>query len=67
KGETGAKAALPVWIDFMSKALANKQDEVFNVPDEIIRVNIDPATGLPASSESKVVATALYRKGTEPE
>jgi len=66
KGETGAKAALPVWIDFMSKALANKQDEAFNVPDGVVRVTIDPATGLPASSESQVVATALYRKGTEP-
>ncbi len=66
KGETGAKAVLPVWIDFMSKALANKQDEAFNVPDGVVRVNIDPATGLPASSEAQVVATALYRKGTEP-
>ena len=37
KGETGAKAALPIWIDFMSKALANKQDEAFNVPDGVVR------------------------------
>jgi penicillin-binding protein 1A len=66
KGETGAKAALPIWIDFMSKALANKQDEAFNVPEGVVMVNVDPATGLPASPESKVVATALYRKGTEP-
>ena len=61
------KAALPVWINFMSKALEYKQNEAFNVPDGIVSVDIDPATGLPASSESKSVATALYRKGTEPE
>lgn len=67
KGETGAKAALPVWIDFMSKALSNKQDETFVMPDGIVGINIDPVTGLPALSESQIVATALFRKGTEPE
>ncbi|RPH52748.1 MAG: PBP1A family penicillin-binding protein [Desulfobacteraceae bacterium] len=67
KGETGAKTALPVWIDFMSKALSSKQDEVFKVPDGVVLVKIDPATSHPAASESQVVTTALYRKGTEPE
>ncbi|MDQ1330980.1 MAG: penicillin-binding protein [Thermodesulfobacteriota bacterium] len=66
-GETGGKAALPVWINFMSKALSGKQDEAFNIPDGVVRVKIDPATGLSASSGSDTAATALYRKGTEPE
>ena len=29
EGETGAKAALPVWMDFMRAAIAGKDDEVF--------------------------------------
>ncbi len=33
----------------------------------VVSVNIGPATGLPASYESKTVSTALYRKGTDPE
>jgi penicillin-binding protein 1A len=31
--ETGAKAALPIWIDFMKTAIANKPNEVFSMPN----------------------------------
>jgi penicillin-binding protein 1A len=30
--ETGAQAALPIWIDFMKVAIANKKDEQFPAP-----------------------------------
>ncbi len=31
--ETGARAALPMWVDFMKVALANKPNEAFSMPN----------------------------------
>jgi penicillin-binding protein 1A len=66
KGETAAKAALPVWMDFMAKVLQNKEKEEFIAHEGVTGVLIDPLTGSPLESGSQVSATALYRKGTEP-
>ncbi len=41
KGEQGAKAALPMWIDFMKAAIAGKDDEVFpaaGAPKKVLAV-----------------------------
>jgi penicillin-binding protein 1A len=43
--ETGARAALPIWIEFMREALEGVADEPFPVPTGITRVPIDPRTG----------------------
>jgi penicillin-binding protein 1A len=43
--ETGARAALPIWIDFMKAAVADKPDEQFataNAPKRKIEVTADP-------------------------
>lgn len=50
KGEFGAKAALPIWIDFMRVALKDMPDQPFDMPTGITRVRIDPASGLLAAS-----------------
>jgi penicillin-binding protein 1A len=44
--EYGAKAALPIWIDYMSKALQGKPEHTVAQPSDIVSVNIDPTTGL---------------------
>lgn len=44
--EFGGSAALPIWIDFMSVALADSTDEPIAKPDGIISRRIDPETGL---------------------
>ncbi len=44
--ETGAKAALPMWMDFMKAAIADKPDEAFakpNAPKKQIDVPVVPA------------------------
>jgi penicillin-binding protein 1A len=44
--ETGAKAALPMWMDFMKAAIANKPDEKFpegNAPKKVLDVPLTPA------------------------
>jgi len=64
--ETGALAALPIWIEFMTQALADSPFQYFDIPDDVIKVRIDPVTGLRASDNSTHTATALFKKGTEP-
>ena len=51
--ESGGKAALPIWIDFMRVALKNKPEQGLMPPAGIIRTFIDPETGLLAHSGSR--------------
>ncbi len=66
KGETGARAALPIWIEFMAKALAGKPCRHFDFPDDVVRVSIDPLSGLHVPDNSPGAVSALFKKGTEP-
>lgn len=66
KGETGAKAALPIWIEFMSRALSDKPFQYFDIPDDVVKVNINPLTGRLASENDPYAVKALFKKGTEP-
>jgi penicillin-binding protein 1A len=45
RGEFGAKAALPIWIDFMRAALKDVPEQPFDMPPGVTRVRIDPASG----------------------
>lgn len=45
RNETGGKAALPIWIDFMKTALKNKPEQALEPPRGISQVYIDPKTG----------------------
>lgn len=45
-GETGGKAALPIWIDFMREAMRDKPNIPLSQPDGIVRLAIDSETGL---------------------
>ena len=47
--ETGARAALPAWIRFMRVALAGVPVEQRPLPEGLVTVRIDPATGLLAA------------------
>jgi penicillin-binding protein 1A len=45
KGEQGAKAALPMWIDFMRVAIQGKDDEAFptaGAPKKVLQVSVTP-------------------------
>lgn len=66
KGETGAKAALPIWIKFMEKTLEDSRCQYFDIPDDVVQVRIDPLTGRIASDDSRQAVSALFKKGTEP-
>ena len=65
-GEAGAKAAEPIWLDFMGKALAGKPAHNFPVPDSIEFARIDEKTGLLASSCSNDTRIEAFIAGTAP-
>jgi penicillin-binding protein 1A len=64
--ETGAKAALPVWITFMKDALADKSYQYFDIPDDVVQVCMDTTTGMLEKEDSNKGVKALFRKGSEP-
>lgn len=43
--ETGAKAAVPMWVDFMQVALKDRPVQELKPPQGIITASIDPGTG----------------------
>ncbi len=65
--ETGAKAALPVWIDFMQAALQQEPHQYFDIPDDVTQMRMDPITGLSQPENSKHSVVALFKKGTAPD
>ena len=49
--ETGGKAALPMWIDFMAQALSDVTSSPLELPDNMATVKIHPQTGLLAQAD----------------
>ncbi|MCP4681135.1 MAG: PBP1A family penicillin-binding protein [Desulfobacterales bacterium] len=66
KGETGARAALPIWIDIMKKAQASIPGQYFDIPDGVIKVPMDLVTGRSLDRDSPNAVEALFQKGIEP-
>ena len=66
KWETGSRAALPIWVEFMKKALENEPYQYFDIPDDVAMVMMDPLTGLLVPEGSSHGVKALFKKGTEP-
>ncbi|MCC6276583.1 MAG: PBP1A family penicillin-binding protein [Oligoflexia bacterium] len=64
--ETGASAALPIWIQYMTEALKELPPIDFPVPQGIVFANVDSETGLLASARSKKTVRSAFREGTEP-
>jgi penicillin-binding protein 1A len=46
RNETGAAAALPIWIKYMASALKGVPETAMAMPDGVMVVNIDPTTGI---------------------
>ncbi len=71
--ETGAKAALPVWVDFMKQmfpeAVSSESGDVdkgsFPVPSGIVTAVIDPLTGLLATNDTEKMVE-FFKEGTVP-
>lgn len=77
RGEVGGRAAAPIWANFMRNALAGEPVEEFTVPQGIVRLPIDPATGLLVHDEPTTILGLLqhtetpkvyefFKEGTQP-
>jgi penicillin-binding protein 1A len=64
--ESGAKAALPAFIGFMAKAHKRGKPAAFKRPEGLVRVAIDPATGLLPYEGQEDVIEEWFLPGTEP-
>ncbi|MBI5665716.1 MAG: PBP1A family penicillin-binding protein [Nitrospirae bacterium] len=72
-GETGARAASPIWVSFMQQALSDissydsgdTEKRAFPVPDGIVTAVIDPLTGLLATNATEKMVE-FFKEGTVP-
>ena len=65
-GLSGTTAALPIWTEFMKKALAGRSSHQFDAPDGISWVEIDRDTGKLATPGCPRTLNESFISGTEP-
>ncbi|HEX7027627.1 MAG TPA: penicillin-binding protein 1A [Gammaproteobacteria bacterium] len=65
-GETGSRAALPIWIDYMQTALEGVPEKPLMQPDGIVSIRIDSQTGLLATASSEDVLFEYFRTENVP-
>jgi penicillin-binding protein 1A len=66
EGETGSRAASPIWLGFMQRVLEGLPAKVFHVPEGIVFTKIDAETGLLPIPESKKTVFVSFKDGTVP-
>ncbi|MDL1964186.1 MAG: PBP1A family penicillin-binding protein [Deltaproteobacteria bacterium] len=66
EGETGAKAASPIWLGFMKYVLDDKSVRVFHIPEGVVFSKIDAETGLLPIPESTKRVFECFKEGTVP-
>ena len=59
--ETGSRAALPMWIEFMRTALKGLPVRPLRQPPGLVTVRIDPETGLLASADNPKAIFETFR------
>lgn len=66
--ETGSSAAVPIFKEFMERALSDKPATPFRVPPGIRMVRMNTETGQPAApaDDRRKIVLEAFRRGTEP-
>jgi membrane carboxypeptidase/penicillin-binding protein len=68
--ETGAVAALPIWIDFMKRYIDSRGDRknppTFQQPGNIVFLSVDRSTGTPTAADVPGVISEAFIAGTQP-
>ena len=65
--ETGGRAALPMWIDFMREGLKGLPVHSLEQPPGLVTVRIDPETGLRAAANNPDAIFETFRVDRVPE
>ena len=64
ENETGARAASPIWVTFMSKILKDKPVHDFSIPEGVEFAKIDPRTGQFGTGSETFLE--CFKEGTGP-
>jgi penicillin-binding protein 1B len=65
----GSKSALPVWTEFMKRAIQIRKysnAKEFPAPDGVVTLTIDPQSGMPATPNCPEKKPEVFIAGTEP-
>ena len=65
-GEDGARAALPMWIDFMKVYIEGREHTEFTPPGNIIVLAVDRDSGQPTSGNAPGAIPEVFIAGTQP-
>lgn len=64
--ETGSRAASPIWVSFMEKALNGRPVQDFPIPEGIVFAKINPETGFLAAPDDRRAIFECFKEGTQP-
>ncbi len=65
--ETGAVAALPIWMGYVGEVLKNAPQEAPAVPDGVVAAHINPETGLRDPEDKQGLIEYFYHENLPPE
>lgn len=65
-GETGGRAAIPIWLGFMEKAVEGQPVQDFEAPSSIVFALVDPESGRLALPNHPGARQEPFIAGTEP-
>jgi len=60
--ETGARAALPIWIDIMKHTFSKNPYQYFDIPNDVVKLKIDSLTGQPSDKNGNNIKYMLLKK-----
>ena len=66
KEETGGRAPVPIWLEFMSRPPPSQPVTDFAIPEGIVFINVDRRTGLRAAPGDNDLLLECFRRGSEP-
>ncbi len=67
RNETGSRAALPIWMDYMGAVLKGVPEQPIVPPDGVVAVRINPDTGLRIAEAQGGVVDYFYQEFQPPE
>lgn len=65
RAETGGRAALPIWIDYMRAVLPTLPEKPLTPPENIVKATINSDTGKPTVASDPDALEEYFVKGTE--
>jgi penicillin-binding protein 1A len=65
-GETGGKAALPIWMEFIKTAIVGTKIKRLKKPASVVSITIDKKTGRAAYPDPGYTMREYFRRGSAP-